>query len=400
MKKSRVLTFFIIGIQSIILHAEFFGGSIWTRKMDNGKIQHVVCLADDHQNNNGNDQQIEDFIRYMPKDSLIIIEGGIVIGSISSLSETDKNVIKSSSFLYLTDDILHPLKARLLQNNQHKMIDVEFRYDPLIGYVKRNSVAFNFCTVTEWLKRYVEKIEKWQQETIQHDDSPILNKNYNKLRRQMTKHIAFLKEIIPCFIQSCNNKQNSFDMPRLSFFNYSLQDRIINAISSELDIRILHQLHVNRDKEYICVGAGSAHIDNIEPVLFELGYRCQAQERNGFYMFGRPTRPINIKHFLAQLPVNENKSDKMTLNNPLAAACAAPILKYAPLQWTQWKRNAQQYKNPFLGFKQAAAQWFRKPTSSFIQFKNLSARLNAMPRCFKLGGLVATAGVSLMMGKK
>ena len=406
MKTSLIHAFFLFFIcsQSTILDAEFVSGSIWHKKMHNDQLQNIIFIGNHHDKNN--QEQIEDLLAKIPEGALALVEDTPSLYYKSSWTPWSNQSWKPCNLNYLTPKINGSTKAQA--------VNVDFRMgrfimDKIDQYGHWN---YNFCAGVKCFEQFISYIHQWKQESMSYNDSESFKHAYAFLRQGMLSHETELHNFKQRLSLACERNEQKFSC------HSPILNSILLSIAAELDVRILHHIYNNADKKFIFVLVGDAHKTRMEQVMHSLGYKQKGRWYQGTSLshfldfvsnveakstFYEPVINFTGYKFYCENDATQkdDKTKKANLNYPLSAACVAPAFKYAPTQWPQWKKKQPTYRNPFTGFKQTVASWWRKPMPTLsASLRTLPVRLNAMPRCFKLGGLAATAGIGLMLGTR
>jgi hypothetical protein len=165
--------------------------------------------------------------------------------------------------------------------------NIEFRYvnaaiGETIGLFKTKNISQTLHDVLKFqdiqLEEHSSETTKMKDEIRAYNDaSPILQEKYNRILFEANK-LLFEANVIRKELQKEDPDYAS------QFKKYAgrislLADKILLADCQLLDARILHELFLNKDKDYIILCAGGEHIDNIKSTLFSIGYKINSREK-------------------------------------------------------------------------------------------------------------------------
>lgn len=294
-----ILTF----LSTTIIHAHFYRYALWGYKDKEGKSHFVHTFSDVHERGGTNAKQQNELISTIPrkcgkKNSLFIVE--------------DPFISDIGLRLRFFNQIINPIAQRTPlacitrkgYQNSLNMLNVEFRYTPILDYCKTPTIDSSFVAP---LEKHLATLDSAIAETFSYQDT-CLNSTYEKLRGNGSANQALLKELL--------YKLKNLDRSKaLLITGRSIRDIVIDSAASILDIRTLHQLAQNRDKKNIFICQGGWHIKNIEEILPNMGFRCLVQIGN----WEDYTHAIKIGELFTSMPNNFdemfNDTNSLTTNS-------------------------------------------------------------------------------------
>lgn len=303
MKIKLITTPVLIAFLFTTLQGHFYRYALWGYKDKEGQSHFVHTLSDVHNRGGTNAKQQNELISTIPrkcgkKNSLFIVEDPFIsdIGLYPRfLGQISNPIAQRTSLAHI---------ARKGYQNSLNMLNVEFRYTPILSYCKTTTIDSSFVVP---LEKHLATLDSAIAETFSYQDT-CLNSTYEKLRGNSSANHALLKELL--------YKLKKLDRSKaLLITGRSISDIVIDSAASILDIRTLHQLAQNRDTKHIFICQGGWHIKNIEEILPNMGFRCLLQIGN----WGDYTHAIKIAELFTSMPNNFdemfNDTNSLTTNS-------------------------------------------------------------------------------------
>ena len=142
----------------------------------------------------------------------------------------------------------------------------------------------NIITADEFLKSLEDIIT----EIENYNDDKTLNKFYakiiNNIKNNNTKLLSKLKE-----------HGNNYNDGLTDKISQKASNRFVANYYDLIDARIMHGIHVNKDKKYIYICAGDDHIQNIRETLEQIGYKQTAYKEE---FIDKREEPLNVNKFI------------------------------------------------------------------------------------------------------
>jgi len=290
MKRNILLT--LLTLSTTITHAHFYRYALWGYKDEQGQTQFVHTLSAVHYRGGTNKKQQHELITAVPQkcgkeNSLFIVEDIAEFASPGALYITAPDFIEQKCSLMGLEQ-----KGR---QNSLNISNVEFRQcAALTHYCEYNKSIFISSIFTHILKNYLTTLDRTIQDTYSYQDEPILNTFYEKSRSAGAHERTLLRQML-------TSPQN----PLIRIFDggRSLKDIIVDSATSILDIQTMHVFAKNRDKKHIFICEGGSHIERIEEIFPQLGFKKLIEVGKSLES-GRGLEAIKIKELFNDMPDN------------------------------------------------------------------------------------------------
>ncbi len=299
----------------------------------------VICCADTH--NECEDRKIA----YEQQDALFAQVQKLAVGKkvhviVEDISEYqgDKKKLKE---LFQRSAIFRqsPLYglAQRCRSDDIACSNVEFRHINQViadGFLKLESYDRQSKELNDFLKLYDIELADLMVETTKifkeiksYDDDSIFQTMYESC---LTETDYLINEVrnIECQLQEIP-PQHSMQLLKM----YAEKIKMVDC--QLLDARILHELYIHRDKDYIFICAGGTHIQNIIKGLFLKYYqvkKCDVHNRFDYTLNGKTKakNTVNVRSFFTSDQQNylRSEAEKKAAAEKPQQMIESPVKKY------------------------------------------------------------------------
>lgn len=289
--RSYLLLFMYIvpALNTVLANAYFYQAAPWTKHKQTTpstkRKQNIIFLRDRHALPNNQKKQYLHHVQTQRKDLLDFLES---TESMTIVEDLDVYTLELADKLdtFLDDPISYNPNGNLGFSLDDLLPKLKTIATPLIGFtqcchaldIPVANVDFRFFFLDSLeddltTKHAYDLCMKTLAEIESYDDTPELNAIYEQKLSQI---------------------KQPFSSYKIFYHDLITKKLPVENINKLIDLKILHQIHTNKQYDTIVVLAGGAHISRIEQILPQLGYRKKTPI---YAKKGITEEALNLKQF-------------------------------------------------------------------------------------------------------